>query len=367
MSTSSEAAPTFDGRYSDGRTAAAVPVSIAFGADGLIIQAGAAAPFVWPYERLLAAAPLESDSIDALLALRDRPGATLFVAGQEFPTALRQRAPHLTPRSEIWRGLRPGLVVTALVLLIAATVYLLGLHPAQAVARLMPERTRAALGSQVVASLAHNRKLCEDPAARAALNRLVARLLAGAGTPMQAHVVVLDWSLVNAFAAPGGQVILTNGLIQQAKSPDEVAGVLAHEFGHVIELHPETSLVRAMGLSTAAQLIFGGSPSTLANIGIVLAQLRYTRRAEREADAHGLRLLRQAGISAAGIVDFFERVEGKRKLGGVAKTLDELEFIRTHPLTSERIAKARAQPDYPASPALSPQDWQALRGACRKS
>ena len=160
-------------------------------------------------------------------------------------------------------------------------------------------------------------KACETPASRAALDRLTERLAAAAsGSPMQVRVMLLDWRLVNAFAMPGGQIILTRGLVQTAGSPDEVAGVLAHELGHALELHPETGLVRAMGLAAAAQLIFAGSAGTVSNVGLVLTQLRYTRIAEREADVHALRMLKGAGISAKGFGDFFERLEGKRPADG---------------------------------------------------
>ncbi len=102
--------------------------------------------------------------------------------------------------------------------------------------------------------------------------------------------------------------MLTRGLIAKADSPDEVAGVLAHEMGHGIEMHPETALVRALGLSAAAELMLGGSGGTLANIGIVLAQLSYTRDAERNADRHALEILKGAGVSAQGLAEFFTRV-----------------------------------------------------------
>src|SRR6185295_12529611 len=107
------------------------------------------------------------------------------------------------------------------------------------------------------------------------------------------------------------QIIMTRGLVQKAVSPDEVAGVLAHEIGHTLELHPEAGLVRAMGLSAAAQLVFAGSTGNATNIGLLLTQLRYTRVAEREADVHAVRILKNAQISAKGFGDFFERLEPK--------------------------------------------------------
>src|SRR4029079_16275047 len=111
-------------------------------------------------------------------------------------------------------------------------------------------------------------------------------------------------------------------------------------------------------------------------------QLRYTRVAEREADGHAVRILKQAGISAKGFGDFFERHEPKLT-NPAAKTDDDKkderkdeskvasgsrifasEILRSHPLTTDRLALVRAQPAYASTPALSTEDWQALREMC---
>jgi predicted Zn-dependent protease len=265
-----------------------------------------------------------------------------------------------------WQGLKPGLGVLGAVALLVGGLWALDVHPSQAVARHMPLEARVKLGQAVIVSMAKDRKVCETPASKAALERLTRRLsLAAADKPLNARVVILDWPLVNAFAVPGGQIILTRGLLQRAGSGDEVAGVLAHELGHTLELHPEAGIVRAMGLAAATQLAFAGSQGTASNVGLLLTQLRYTRIAEQEADAHALRILKGAGISAKGFGDFFERLEAKRPAGETAKTASEFELIlRTHPSTADRIALVRSQPTYPATPALSDGDWRALREAC---
>ena len=123
-----------------------------------------------------------------------------------------------------------------------------------------------------------------------------------------------------------------------------------------------------MGLSAAAQLVFAGTTGTATNIGLLLTQLRYTRVAEREADGHAMRMLKNAGISAKGFGDFFERLEPKRanpagqdgrteerrekKKVSLGSRIFASEILRTHPLTAERLALVRAQPAYPATPAL---------------
>jgi predicted Zn-dependent protease len=368
MSTHSEAM-SFTGTLSDGRSADAMRVDVRFSSKGLELRhPQSALLWVWPYEQLHCSVPLSAKAADVLLSRRPDGGQTLFVAEPGFARQLLGCAPALSAARQRLRGSRPGLAVVGTVLAVALGTWFFELQPAQAVARVLPPPARQALGQNFVASLLREHKVCETAASRAALDRLTGRLAAAASSrPMEVRVTLLDWRLVNAFALPGGQIVLTRGLVQAAGSADEVAGALAHELGHALELHPETGLVRAMGLAAAAQLMFAGSAGTVSNIGLVLTQLRYTRIAEREADMHALRMLKGAGISHKGFGDFFERLdrlEGGRPAAQNGKRITDYEVIRTHPVTAERIAMVRAQPAYPATPALSEDDWRALRGAC---
>ena len=366
MSTPSDGT-RFAGAHSDGRTATTSRVTVRFTGGGLELRSDTemVAP-TWLYDELRSSVPLRADSTDVLLSLQPDGTETLFVADPSFAGLLLARAPALSSARHRWRGLKPGLAVLATVVVLVSGLWLLDLHPAQAIARLTPHETRATVGNAVIASMAKDRKVCETPASKAALDRLSKRLAAAASDqPLQPRIVLLDWPLVNAFAVPGDQIILTRGLVQRAGSADEVAGVLAHELGHTLELHPEVGIIRALGLAAATQLALAGSQGTVSNIGLVLTQLRYTRIAEREADAHALRMLKGAGISAKGFGDFFERLEGRKPGAETGKSASELEVIlQTHPPTADRIAMVRAQPAYPATPALSADDWRALRDAC---
>ena len=364
MSTHSDVTP-FVGSLGEGRSAETRPVEASFADAGLELRTPeGSAIALWPYALLRSAVPLHAKAADVLLSLEPEGSQTLFVADPAFAGQLLVRAPALSTLRHRWRGLKPGLAVTASVLALVLGIRFLDVDPAQAVARNLPQKSREVLGRNVVTALAKDHKACETPASRAALDRLTQRLTAASPNPMQVRVALLDWQLVNALAVPGGQIVLTRGLVQTAGSPDEVAGVLAHELGHAIELHPETGIVRAMGLSAAAQLMFAGSAGSVSNVGLVLTQLRYSRIAEREADAHALRMLKAAGISSKGFGDFFERLEGKRPAKDTGKGIPGLDLISTHPATAERIAMVRAQPSYPATPALSAEDWKALREAC---
>jgi predicted Zn-dependent protease len=371
----------YQASLSDGRTAAASRVQIRLGEAGveIMVPGERRTALVWPYGELRSGVPLHAGSGAVLLSRIPGGPQTLFVPDPGFSRRLLERARHLGAGRQRLMGLRPGIAAVAVVALAVGIVRYFDFHPSQTVARLLPQQTREAMGRNVVASLAGTVRRCETPQGRAALDRLTQRLVrAATDRDLAVRVVLLDWQLVNAFAAPGGQLILTRGLVQKAASPDEVAGVLAHEMGHALELHPETGLVRAMGLSAAAQLIFAGSSGTATNIGILLTQLRYTRVAEREADAHALRILEKAAISVKGFGDFFERVDPSlpargtapekkdepNKGPGLAKRIFESEILRTHPLTKDRLSAVRARPTYPATPALDDADWRALQSMC---
>lgn len=377
----------YDGRLSDGRTAGSIAVKARLAEGGIeILPPGERRPaLTWAYGDLSSNVALRANALDILLSVKPNGTQTLFVADPNFSSALLARARGLSLTQQRLRALRPGLAAVAAVAVVALSVRLLDLHPAQTIARLLPQETREVMGRNVVTQLTGKMKQCESGPGRIALDRLAQRLTAAASErALHVRVVMVDWSLVNAFAAPGGQIIVTRGLVQKAASPDEVAGVLSHELGHALELHPEAGLVRAIGLSAAAQLIFAGNTGSATTAGLFLTQLRYTRIAEREADAHAIRILKNAGISAKGFGDFFERIEpkiatkpadkvddkkttGAKNKSSLGSRIFTSEILRSHPLTAERLALVRSQPDYPATPALSDADWRALREMCGAS
>jgi len=142
---------------------------------------------------------------------------------------------------------------------------------------------------------------------------------------------------VNAFALPGGYVVVNRGLLESALAGDEVAGVLAHELSHVLSRHSTKRLVGSLGAGVALNIIFGvvdlGVPAlTVAH----LSSLGYDRDQEREADEKGRELLIRAGISPAAMATFFERLSDSVQLP---------EFISTHPDPGNRAEAARRAAD----------------------
>ena len=376
----------YEGRLSDGRTAASLRVEVRLAERGLEIlpPGGRGAPALWPYANLRSSLPVRSDAPRCAAEPQARP-APIPCSSPTRPSlrSLRARASHLSPARQRLLGLRTGAVFAMLVAAIVGAIWYFDYQPLQTAARLMPQDMRERMGRNVIVSLTGSMRQCETGPGRAALDRLTKRLVDKASDPpMPVRVIMIDWDIENAFAVPGGQLVLTKGLVQKAASADEVAGVLAHELGHAIELHPETGLLRAIALGMAGDLVFAGS-NTTANIGLLLTQVQYTRAAEREADAHAVRILKNAGISPKGFGDFFERIdpflrmskEAKKKrdderkrdedIVAFGKKLERgLAIVSTHPVTEDRLKMVRSQPDYPATPALSDAAWRALREMC---
>jgi Zn-dependent protease with chaperone function len=402
---------TYEGRMSDGRTAASSAATIRFAASGLeIVSPQTPHPMLWPYASLDTAEPLRRGATDVLVTSSELPGATLFVDDTNFVQQLLARSPQTSTASVRWKYAKPGLLVLATLAAVVAATYVFDLSPARSLAGLMSEGTRVRMGQMVVQSMTESRAVCHTDDGRAALDKLTARLSGASGAPTKFNVIVVDWDLMNAFAAPGSQIVLTREIISDSKTPDEIAGVLAHEMGHGLELHPEAGLIRAVGISAALELMSGGNTGTLANVAGLLAQLSYTRVAEREADQHALRILKTAQISPKGLSDFFKRIsamEGEAEAAGdkskdttppgdkekapagqdkaapgkdqsaatEKKTEEEngferylnIDVLRTHPQSSERRRLIDAQPPYDATASLTDGEWQALRGICKNA
>jgi len=200
-------------------------------------------------------------------------------------------------------------------------------------------------------------RICHTPAGDAALAKLLAKV-----DPAEEKVRagVANMGMVNAVALPGGQVMLFDGLVQQAESPEELAGVLAHEVGHVRERHVMTALLRQFGLS----ILLAGADSGVTNSVFGLAAMGYSRDAEREADDYARARMAESDISPIGAAGFFERMAERH--GDSADAPAMVGWLASHPSSGERAAAyraaAREDADYP--PVLTEKEFAALQSMC---
>jgi predicted Zn-dependent protease len=221
----------------------------------------------------------------------------------------------------------------------------------------------APVGTGIVAGLG---RACSTPAGDAAAAALLARLQ-GPLPDEPVRLTIIDKPIVNAMALPGGQVVLFDKLIAQAQSPDELAGVLAHELSHIKARDSERALVRQLGLSLLLQSL-GGDIGSGAD---TLLMLSASREAEAAADDGAVALLRRAGIATAPTADFFERQMGAGKAAAPGKAADDrplallADITSSHPDSGSRSRLFKAAGRGQAvTPALDAAQWQALRQMC---
>lgn len=225
----------------------------------------------------------------------------------------------------------------------------------------VPVEHEARLGDLVLVQSRARWQLQDRGPAVEALRAIGGRLTAG--SPYQYRWLLADAPEVNAFAAPGGVIVVFSGLIRQAASPEELAGVLAHEVAHVELRHSLRAAVKGLGLRTVLSLLLGdGTGGALAGAAANLTELKFSRDAEREADREGLRRLQAARIDPQGMLGFFVRLEGAAGAGGAPPA-----WLSSHPPPGERLDMLAAHIDASAAaPQRLQMDWDAVQRASGK-
>ncbi len=203
-----------------------------------------------------------------------------------------------------------------------------------AVKRISTEH-EAQLGDLVLAQTRLQMKIIDRGPAVDAISAIGSRLTTG--SVHRYRWFVADRPDINAFAAPGGVVVVYSGLIRAAGSAEELAGVLAHEIAHAELRHTLRGVIKSLGLRALGALIIGDiSGSVFADAATRLTELRFSRDAEREADAEGLRRLVAARIDPAGMIRFYEKLAAEQRLSPPP-------ILSTHPATGERLESLRQE------------------------
>lgn len=283
--------------------------------------------------------------------LQKRPGWSITLT-EAAPPGLAERLPGakryggMIDRIGLWPA------VGAFAAVSVAVVIGLSMLPS-VVARMIPRSVEARMGTLMVGDFGE--RACTAPAGAAALKTLAARL----GMKDDVDLRVVDVPMVNAVTLPGGHVVLFSGLLRQSDTPDEVAGVLAHELGHVENRDVLESLVRQLGLS----VVLGGLDGNVGGYTNALLSASYSRGAETRADGFAIDALAQARISPKPTAAFFQRLSRHEVKVEGANAL--LGYLASHPMSSEReqrFAASAGKVTY--TPALDAAQWKALREIC---
>ena len=356
-STSAASEPASPAAYHDGVTARRRSVRVVLGAAFLDVLAEDGALLArWPYAAIRA-----EESVPLRLKAPSLSGLARLEAGADLAAQIARRCPRLHEGQGCGAARIVGLSLLAAASLVLSAIVLVPLA-ADRLAPLVPPWLERRLGEGVdnQVRLLLGRETCMAPEGRAALESLAGKLRARANLPMPVEVAVLPSGQANAFALPGGRVYLLGGLLGRAESPDELAGVLAHELGHVAGRDGLRRLIRAGGTSALLGLLFGdvAGGGTVVLLGELLVSSAHSREAESAADGFAADLMLALGRPTRPMGAFLLRLTGEQRGGSLAP-------LRSHPVSEDRLAALAARDRPPTgAPLLDEREWIALKGIC---
>jgi len=298
-------------------------------------------------------------------------GARVVVQGVENVARIRATLPVLQSkqRREAGRQTRLAIIATlALASVIAAYMFgvpLLASRLVSLVPTAWEQRLGTTVATQMEASLG-GFALCDpdpDSLANRALTRFGKAAMADSGSPFVLSINVVRSDIPNAFALPGGQVFFFSALLDQAQSPDEFAGVLAHEVGHVAHRHGMEQLISSAGTGALIGFILGDMTgiSLAAGLGSTIIDASFSRDAERQADAFAAQVAQRMDFDPSGLADLLNRV------GSDDDVARALALLNTHPLTDDRkaaLAELSQERPQGLEPPFTPAEWRAIKTMC---
>ena len=326
----------------DGRLAEATPVVLRVDDACLVVEAPDGT--LLERERLDRAVVSEPfESAPRLVSLPN--GATLEIAddGGAFARELTHAGLGPSPIVRLQRWTLGVVIALAAVVALLAVLYVKGL-PAAArwAAFALPPQYEARMGTELLAVL--DRHYLKPSRLEVTWRAQTTERFARAAAPTAPGVTYrLEFrragKQVNAFALPGGIIVLLDGLVDVTEDDDGVLGVLGHELGHVVHKHSVRQLFQSVGVGTLASLLWGDFSGAAAGIGVALGVMHYSRDFEREADEFAVAFLRNHGVSVRPLYEFFESLRHAESRKGA--TIPD--FLSTHPSTDERLDRLRRE------------------------
>jgi predicted Zn-dependent protease len=336
----------FDAVYYDGKTSARKAVRVR-GYPGLLQIVG---------DGLRLQVALEGIEVDPPLggarrALRLPGGAQLQTEDHASVEALFPRANLLQRKVHLLEGRWP--YALAAVVLLGGFGWWCVVDGLPAAAKLaagfVPPAMEASLGEQTLRSLDGPlcRKSALEPARQQSLQRTFETLTANLGDGYDYRLELRSCEALgaNAFALPGGRIVLTDALVKLAENDTRVAAVLAHEIGHVRNQHGLRTALQATGVAALVSTLAGdaGSVTSLAvTLPTVLLQTGYSREFETEADDYAFERLKALGISPRAFGEMMARLESAVSGRAAAQSGQPLDYFSSHPATAKRIERAEA-------------------------
>ena len=324
----------------DGRSAAGDVVLVRIDGDALVIMSRSR------LERL----PLDRDAVAESFERAPRMlglpgGQTLEVPDPErtLPGALAAAGKRPSWVVRMQRAWAAVVAALALLLAIGLWTYVEGLPvAARYFAEALPAGFDRRIGENLLELLDENRfepsQLSPERRARIVEKFRNAAAVAAPGVDVRVEFRAGE---VNAFALPGGIIVVFDELVELTGDDDErVLGVLGHELGHVVHRHSTRQLLQALGMAALAGVVWGDFSSVASNVPLILGVMRYSRAFEVEADDYALEFLRANRLSPRPLYEFFRSVRGLEAKRGADDIPD---FLSTHPGANARLERMRRE------------------------
>jgi Zn-dependent protease with chaperone function len=358
-----------EGTYMDGRTAERHRAVVRLTPMGLQITLENKNTLFWPLEEIRQSKNFYGDEQVRLERGGNTPEVLLLPdsvflqrMSEVFPE--KKKRFHPPPRKGRW----VWVVVLSAAGVIGATasLYLWGI-PAMAdlIVPYIPVSWEERLGQSVVDALAPVEKRCVDSNRSKKLREILSALHSShPHSPYKFRVIVVNSPAVNALAAPGGNILIFRGLLEKTATPEELAGVLAHEMQHVLQRHATRALLQQVSMKILLAAAMGDARGLSYGLegAQTLGMLRYNRQKEEEADRGAIQMLIASGIDPRGLMTFFEGVQ-KDSL----KSLKIPFYLSTHPDLEERIQRLKtltANAPVPATGLLPGYSWETIYDIC---
>ena len=395
--------------FFDGLTSRRQDVHVSLEHEVFIVRADGSRIDSWPYDDLR-----ELAAPQGLLRLTRNGGpplARLEIRDPGLVEQIRSWAPGLGLARDAETGTTRKVVFWSLFAVVSLTIFSFFGIPqlAAAVTPLLPWSVDQRMGQAGDVQLRHLLPTrpgafecgvgSEEKPGRDALDRLAKKLSDAAGLPIPVKIIAVRTEMVNALALPGSPIYLMDGLIKESISGDEVAGVLAHEIGHVAHRDGTRHALAAGGSSLVLGFVIGDFVGGAAAMAVAQAvnEASYSREAERDADMYAVRLMRSIGADGKAVGTLLTRLtarerdeqkkasekseanktqtpaeskDGTDKDGGdkSAEKRDDgsfMDWLSSHPDTAERQrAIDAAAGDGPVTPAMDAADYLALKRIC---
>jgi predicted Zn-dependent protease len=363
----------WNAHYLDGKTAARRPATVELTPSGLEVKTEDGGTFRWAFHEIRQTQGSYQGEPVRLERGRELTEAVV-IPDTDFLTELHRRVPDLGMRfhNPARRSLRLQLTILAALSAagLSVAVYLWGIPAfASILTPFVPITWEERLGNSVAEGFAPPDKRCGDPDRLQPIRQIVTTLTAPLSRqPYPINVIIVNEPVLNAFALPGGTIVLYRRLIEKTDAPEELAGVLAHELQHVLKRHTTRAMLQQASSAVLIAAVTGDASGAMAyglNSAQVIGALRYSRQNEEEADVEGMKMILDAGIDPAGMILFYERL---KKEG--PDLPEALGFLSTHPATGDRIEKLRAigrQSGRRPVKLLPQLDWKEYRNLCKSS